>query len=202
MIDNTIEDWVLYLLKHGFEQQEFSCGQHIDAINIAKTKIIKKLNISTDKNGNIYYGRLGKKKIIKIALLCFKELLRVAKNKRLIKNNYICILVFDLNPMFCYYDPLYQKIEDESDFATIIRTEQDVFFPNNIESFINEFDKFHPPELFLYPENLDNTKKECGLSYLDVEKYVGDYFYSTTCVISKEEIDYGVYYNRYIRISV
>jgi hypothetical protein len=69
MIDNTIGNWVLYLLKHGFEQQEFSCGQHIDAMNIAKTKIIKKLNIKTDKDGYIYYGKLGKKKVIKIALL-------------------------------------------------------------------------------------------------------------------------------------
>ncbi|CAC9564771.1 Membrane protein [uncultured Gammaproteobacteria bacterium] len=202
MIDNTIGNWVLYLLKHGFEQQEFSCGQHIDAMNIAKTKIIKKLNIKTDKDGYIYYGKLGKKKVIKIALLCFEELLQVVKNKGLIKSNYECSLRFVLNPMFFYYDSSYQKIEDESEYATIIKSEKDIFFPNSFESFIKEFDKFHPPELFLYDQNLDTTKKKCDLSYLDIEQYVDGHPYSIMCYIDKEETDCGIYYNRTIIISV
>jgi hypothetical protein len=200
MIGDTIENWVLYLLKYGFEQQEFSRGQHIDAMNIAK--IVEKLNIKINKDGNIYYGQLGKKKIIKIALLCFKELLCVAEAKGLIKNNYECSLVFELNPLFLYHKSSYQNIEDESDYATIIKAKQDINFPNNFESFVNEFDKFHPPEFFLIDRSLENTKKECDLSYLYINKYINDYSYSVICDISKEEVHHGVYYNRYIRISV
>jgi len=199
MIDSyqrpTIEELVSLVLIGGYES-----GDHIDQLYIPE--IAKKLNIQTNKNRHIYYGQLGKKKIIKIALLCFEELLQVAKNKGLIKNNYECSLRFILNPMFFYYDSSYQKIEDISDCATIIKTEQDIFIPNNIESFTNEFDKYYPPELFFTEGGLDDVTKECDLSYLDIEQYMDGYPYSTMCYTDKEETDCGIYYNRTIMISV
>ncbi|WP_428088204.1 hypothetical protein [Candidatus Thioglobus sp.] len=200
MIDNyqrpTVEELIDLVLTGGY-----ATGDHIDQLHIPE--ITKKLNIKNKKNGHIHYAKLSKKKIIKIALLCFEELLKTAKNKGLIKNNYECSLVFELNPLFIYHDPSYQNIEDESDYATIISTKQDINFPNNYESFVKEFNrKYSPPELFLIDRNLDSTKKECNLNYLDIEKYIGDCPYSIICGISKEEVNHGIYYNRHIRVSV